>query len=401
MDARKGMERASHGRNGASRRIARRDEVLSGVLFCLPVIVILGVFLVVPMGMALWVSVSDWSGRGNPFSSNVRFVGLSNYRSVLVVPGLSQSDFGMSLRNTMWYTIMVVPAQTLLALMLAVSVNCRVLKARGLFRTAFYFPSVTSSVAITVLWMFLFNASGSLNAVLSWFGASGPNWFNDPHGVVHLLLRSFGVGKAPDVLANHGFLGVSWWQWLSGPSVAMFAIILMVVFTTSGTFMLMFLAALQSIGESTEEAAIMDGTNAWQRLWKVTVPQIKPTIFTVVTLGIIGTWQVFDQIYTGTKGGPAKTTMTPAYLSYTSAFNRQQWGRGAAISFILFAIIVVMTMGQRLLMGTADPSGLWRGWRSRFRRVSRGFGTGGTSGKANARPLGDSVGNGSEARSAS
>ena len=85
-------------------------------------------------------------------------------------------------------------------------------------------------------------------------------------------------------------------------------------------------------------------------MWKVTVPQLKPTIFTVVTLGIIGTWQVFDQIYTGTQGGPAKTTLTTAYLSYSAAFNSQEWGRGAAISFILFVIIIVMTWIQRWVM---------------------------------------------------
>lgn len=130
----------------------------------------------------------------------------------------------------------------------------------------------------------------------------------------------------------------------------MFAIILMVIFTTSGTFMLMFIAALQNIGDATEEAAIMDGANSWQRLWKVTVPQLKPTIFTVITLGIIGTWQVFDQIYTGTQGGPAKTTLTPAYFSYSAAFNSQEWGRGAAISFVLFAIIIVMTWAQNQIM---------------------------------------------------
>ena len=94
----------------------------------------------------------------------------------------------------------------------------------------------------------------------------------------------------------------------------------------------------------------MDGATSWQRLWKVTIPQLKPTIFTVVTLGIIGTWQVFDQIYTGTQGGPAKTTLTPAYLSYSAAFNSQEWGRGAAISFVLFVIIIVMTWIQRQVM---------------------------------------------------
>ena len=94
----------------------------------------------------------------------------------------------------------------------------------------------------------------------------------------------------------------------------------------------------------------MDGATPWQRFWYVTLPMLRPTLFTVVTLGLIGTWQVFDQIYTGTEGGPAKTTLTPAYLSYTSSFLSQEWGRGAAIAFILFAIIVLFTLLQRWVL---------------------------------------------------
>lgn len=331
-------------------RIDHKGQEISGWLFVLPMIIILGVFMFIPIIMALWVSVSNWSGRGTPFGSSVDFVGLKNYSDVLTAPGLAQSDFGTALRNNAWYTLIVVPLQTLLSLGLAVMLNRKILKARGFFRTAFYFPLVTSSVAITVLWLFLFNAAGPINAMLKWFGVNGPNWFNDPRGIIHILLSALGVKNGPAALAEHSFLGVSAWDWLAGPSVAMVAIILMVIFTTSGTFMLMFVAALQSIGEGTEEAAIMDGATPWQRMWKVTVPQLKPTIFTVVTLGIIGTWQVFDQIYTGTQGGPAKTTLTTAYLSYTAAFNSQEWGRGAAISFILFVIIIVMTWIQRWVM---------------------------------------------------
>jgi len=140
---------------------------------------------------------------------------------------------------------------------------------------------------------------------------------------------------------------VSWWDWLSGPSVGMSAFILMAIFTTSGTFMLLFVAALQNIGPELGEAGMMDGANAWQRFWRITLPQLRPTLFTVLTLGLIGCWQVFDQIYTGTQGAPGKTTMTPAYLSYQSAFADQQWGQGAAISFILFLIIVFFTLLQR------------------------------------------------------
>ncbi len=341
--------RASH-RAGGSRRAGsglRHGESLAGWMFITPMVVILGLFLVIPVGMALWVSFSDWGGRGSPFSSGVEFVGLNNYADVLTGGGLAQQDFGTSLRNNLWYVLLVVPLQTALALGLAAMVNKRVLHGRGFFRTAYYFPSVTSTVAITVLWMFLFSASGSINKVLSWVGINGPNWFNDPDGVLHTVLGWLGISNGPAWMENADFLGVSLWDWISGPSFAMFALILMAVFTTSGTFMLLFIAALQNLSPEVDEAATMDGANAWQKFWKVTLPQLKPTLFTVVTLGIIGCWQVFDQIYTGTQGGPGKTTVTPAYLSYSTAFNNQQWGRGAAISFVLFVIIVVLTIVLR------------------------------------------------------
>jgi multiple sugar transport system permease protein len=167
---------------------------------------------------------------------------------------------------------------------------------------------------------------------------------------MHLALGRLGVDGPPEALAGGSLLGVSWWEWLAGPSVAMCVFIIMAVFTTSGTFMLLFLSALQNIQGEIDEAATMDGASAWQRFRFITLPMLTPTVFTVVTLGLIGTWQIFDQIYTGTQGGPAKTTMTPAYLSYTTSFNNQQWGQGAAIAFVLFAIIVLLTVFQRLLL---------------------------------------------------
>ena len=310
----------------------------------------LALFLAFPVLMAAWVSVSDWHGNGSPLSGDVGFVGLDNYRAILTGGGLAARDFGTALRNNFYYVVLVVPAQTALALGLAVLVNARLLKGRGFFRTAFYFPSVTSSVAITVLWLFLFSTTGPVNRVLGWVGLHGPNWFNDPRGVLQLLLAGLGIDEAPASLADHGFLGITWWDWLAGPSVGMSALILMAIFTTSGTFMLLFIAALRSIGEEIDEAGMVDGANAWQRFRHLTLPMLRPTLFTVLTLGLIGTWQVFDQIYTGTKGGPAKTTVTPAYLSFHTAFDNQQWGQGAAIAFILFAIIVVMTLLQRTML---------------------------------------------------
>ncbi len=329
----------------------RRGEAASGWLFTAPMLVLLGLFLVVPVLMALWVSFSDWSGRGSPFAGNVRFVGLNNYSALLSGGGLAEQDFGTSLKNNAWYVVLVVPLQTALSLLLAVLVNRQILKGRGFFRTAFYFPSVTSSVAITVLWLFLFNATGAVNKLLSFIGITGPNWFNDANGIFH-----FGASSGPGFLTSNTALGVSWWDWIGGPSVAMSAFVLLAIFTTSGTFMLLFVAALQNLGGDVTEAAMMDGANGWQRFWRVTLPQLRPTLFTVLTLGLIGCWQVFDQIYTGTRGAPGKTTLTPAFLSYQAAFNDQQWGQGAAIAFLLFIIIVAFTLLQRWILAERKVS---------------------------------------------
>lgn len=341
----------------------RGHEARYGWLFTLPAIVVVGVFLVVPIGLALWVSVSDWNGLGSPLGSTAQFVGADNYRAVLTEPGLAQKDFGTAMRNNVYYVLLVVPLQTALALFLAVQVNRRVLRGRGFFRTAFYFPSVTSSIAITVIFLFLFSASGVVNAVLGWFGGDGPTWMADPTGVLHSLLGLVGVDGAGSEAA--GPLGLTWWDWLSGPSVAMCVLITMAVFTTSGTFMLLFLAALQNIGAEIDEAALMDGAGPLRTFFSVTLPMLRPTLFTVLTLGLIGTWQVFDQIYLTGGGSPGKTLLTPAFLAYESSFTDLRWGQGAAIAFILFFIIVVLTLLQRaVLREKGEP-------RRRVRRATR------------------------------
>ena len=192
-------------RGGLGNNKAR--QAFAGWIFIAPVVVLLGLFLFVPVLMAAWVSVSDWTGRGSPFSSDVGFVGAENYSRILFGGGLDTQDFGTALRNNFYYVLLVVPLQTALSLFLAVLVSKRILRGRGFFRTAFYFPSVTSSVAITVLWLFLFNATGVINKILSWVSIDGPNWFADPRGVLHIVFGVFGVDTAPSALAGSEFLG--------------------------------------------------------------------------------------------------------------------------------------------------------------------------------------------------
>jgi multiple sugar transport system permease protein len=346
----------------------------AGWLFVAPAIVVIGLFVILPIGMALWVSVSDWGGRGSPFSSDVSFVGAENYSSLLAEPGLARQDLMLSFRNTFYYVLGVVPIQTMLALGLAVLLNNKFLKGRTFFRTAFYFPSVVSSVAISLLFLFLFAGGGAINSVLAWFGVNGPNWFADSRGLIHMLGDAVGlwtITSPPGWLADTSVMGLTLWQWFSGPSVALMAIMLQVIWTTAGTFMLMFLAALQDLPTEVEEAAMVDGASKWQRFLNVTIPHLRPAILLVLTLGFIGTWQVFDQMYVMTQGGPAKTTLTPAYLSYQAAFDNFNWGEGAAIAFILFALIFVLTTLQRWLLRDKDDAAqakLERGQRRRRRQ---------------------------------
>ncbi|MCQ4206411.1 carbohydrate ABC transporter permease [Streptomyces longispororuber] len=355
----------------AVRRRSRREgrQGLWGWAFVSPMVVVLGLFLALPVVMALWVSLLNWDGQSNPFSGAADFVGLDNYKGLFADQGLTRTLFMTSLRNNLYYVLLVVPLQTALALGLALAVNQRRLKGKGVFRTAFYFPSVTSSIAVSTVFLFLFQSSGAVNSLLKWVGIQGPNWFTDARGLVWVALGSIGLvdpDSPPAALADHGALGLSWWDWLSGPSVAMCTIILLVIWTTSGTFMLMFLAALQDIPEAQLESARLDGANRRQTLRHVILPALRPVLFLVITLGLIGTWQVFDQVYVMSQGQPANTTLTPAFLSYSLSFKDAQYGTGAAISFVLLAIILVMTGIQRFVLRERDGRG-----RRRTRRTAR------------------------------
>ncbi len=347
---------------GTSRAARRRPGVrdhqgLWGWLFVSPMVLVLGLFLLLPILMALWVSLLHWDGQSDPFSGAADFVGVRNYTDLLTRPGLDRTLFMTAVRNNLYYVLLVVPTQTVLSLALAVAVNKRWLRGRGLFRTVFFFPSVTSSIAISTVFLFLFQGSGAVNALLKWAGVSGPKWFTDPHGLTWTVLGGLGLvdeDHPVGVLARHGMLGLSWWDWLAGPSVAMCTIIMLAIWTTSGTFMLMFLAALQDVPADLEEAALLDGAGRWQSFRHVTLPALRPVVFLVATLGLISTWQVFDSVYVMSQGAPADTTLTPAYLSYTDGFQNSAYGVAAATAFLLLAVIMLMTTVQRLLLRDRD-----------------------------------------------
>jgi multiple sugar transport system permease protein len=330
-----------------SRKQRKRKEGMIGWLFVSPVLILLTVFLIIPILLALYVSFTKWNGQGGPFSSQAKVVGLDNYKALMLESGLTRKNFVSSLRNNFYFVIFVVPLQTLLALGLALVLNQRRLKAKSFFRTAFYIPSLSSSIAIGLIFVFLFANTGAVNSILGWFGVDPIQWVNNSTGIIHAFLGLFGVDTAPGFLANHGLLGMSLWEWLSGPSWSMFVIIILATWTTSGTFMLLLLAGLQTIPHSVNEAAAIDGASKRQTLRYLTLPMLKKQIVLVITLGLIGTWQVFDQIYIMSDG--AGNTVTPAYLSYTTGIREGRFGAASALAFIVFAIILVFTAVQRYI----------------------------------------------------
>ena len=349
-----GAEPARGGGSGRRRRAGfSSNEKLMGWVFIAPALLGILVFLALPMVMSLYVSFRDWSGLRPMGTSN--FIGLENYRDLLVEDGLVRRDFATALRNNFYYVVGVVPAQTTLALLLAVIVNNKVLKGRTFFRATYYFPSITSSVAIGLVFIFLFQTNGAINALFGFFGLpDNIRWLSDASGLIHNVLGLVGIDEAPTWMAESTFMGLSLWQWFSGPSVTMFGIMMLATWTTTGTMMLIFLAGLQNISTEVEEASKVDGASTRQHFFKITVPLLKPTLFFVLTIGLIGTWQVFDQIYVISGGGPQKTTLTPAYLVYRDGFQGSAMGRAAAISFLLFALIVTLTLIQRRVLRTDD-----------------------------------------------
>jgi multiple sugar transport system permease protein len=227
---------------------------------------------------------------------------------------VSNSDFWTSMINVVKYVVGVVIGQTILALVLAVILHNTVV-ARGVFRTIFYIPALISSVATSLIFLWLYNPDGLINYLLS---------------LVHI----------------HGQ------DWLNNTTFALPSIILLNIWSTGAAFMIYFLAALQDIPVELTEAAEVDGANRFQAFWNVTLPLLRPSIFLVVALGTIGAFQVFDQAKFMTNGGPANATLVPLLEIYNAGFQDGHFGLAAAMAVILFVVIFIVTLIQRRLI---DP----------------------------------------------
>jgi multiple sugar transport system permease protein len=317
----------------------RRSAMIAGYLFLAPYLLVTLVFTIGVLLFALYISFNKYDIFTRPV-----WVGLDNYAKAF--RGLfdpTSKAFIQSLYNVFWYTLIVVPIQTAIAILLAVLLN-QPMRFRQFFRMIFYAPSVTSSVVITLIFIWLYLKTGYINFVfaktLGVFGIDwkGITWLGDPRGLFQLIVQAFG-GDIPSS------------QWyLRGPSIAWMSIMVQNIFTTAPTFMIMFLAALQDINPTLYEAAAIDGASGWQQFWKVTLPLLRPIILLVVVLGTIGSLQVFDQVYLATQGGPLGTSLTPVFEIFTEALGKQgpiQMGYASALAFILGVIIFIFTFIQR------------------------------------------------------
>ena len=283
-------------------------EKVDGLLFVAPFIISALVFFIGPLIVAFILSFKEYSLLDQTTFLGAKNVGFDNYIRVLKDP-----VFRKALANTFLFSIGAVPLQLIIALLLALVVDSKI-KAKAFFRVAYYIPTLTSTVAVSVIFLYLFKFDGVLNKFLGVFNIDAKNWFSDP-------------------------------------SFALVAIISMAVWSSVGVYMIIFLSGLQEIPQTLYEAAEIDGANKLQRFFKITLPMIKPTFFFNLVISVIGTLQMFDQAYIISKGtgGPLDSTMTVVLYLYNKGFKDFEMGYASAIAFVLFAIIFTLTLIQKKL----------------------------------------------------
>lgn len=268
-----------------------------GLAYVMPYVIGLLIFTAFPFGYSFYLSFTDYSLMSDP-----SWVGTKNYEKLFT----RDRTFEKSLKVTLIYVFSTVPLKLVFALFIAVILNYR-LKAIGFFRTAYYVPSILGgSIAIAVLWRYIFADTGLVNMGLAVFGIEGVNWFGDPTNALFTitLLRC--------------------WQF--------------------GSAMVIFLAALQSVDKSLYEASAIDGANKWNQFRFITLPLITPVIFFNMVMQTVQAFQEFNGPYIITEGGPLKSTyLLPLYI-YEKAFKNFDMGYASAIAWVLFVIIMVLTV---------------------------------------------------------
>jgi multiple sugar transport system permease protein len=282
----------------------KMKEMISGYLYILPSFVLIMIFSVIPIFMTIFFSFTKYNVIQPP-----QFIGLDNYKYMM-----KDTFILASIKNTIVYTVMVVPIQTFLALIIAQIIADKFRNKFGqIVKSSLFIPVISSAILVGTLWSFLLSTdSGMINAFLSVFGIPKVNWL----GTTQTALLSVAM--------------VSIWK-------------------NVGYFLVIYYAGIMDIPASLYEAADIDGANKMQCFRYITIPHLKPITFLVVTLGTIWSFQVFDIVYVMTAGGPGKSTVTLVLTIYRAAFKQYNMGYASATATLLLAIIMVITMLQKLL----------------------------------------------------
>ncbi|GGK95328.1 ABC transporter permease [Sphaerisporangium melleum] len=274
--------------------------ILIGWSFILPNFLGFALFTLIPMLAAFALAFLKWDSYNSP-----EWVGAANFRRLL-----SDENFYVALRNTFAYAGGHIPLTLVAALGLAVALD-RKLRGVQFFRTAAFFPYITSLVAVAVVWNMLFNPTA---------------------GPVNQFLHALGVDDPP--------------RWVASTDWAMPAVIVTSVWRDMGYYMVLFLAGLQTIPKEYYEAARVDGANTWQRFWKITLPCLRPTTFFVVVMLTIQSFKVLDLIVVMTDGGPGRSTLVLSQLIYREGITEGRFGYSSAIALVLFVIVLTVTVVQ-------------------------------------------------------
>lgn len=279
-----------------------RTKKLTPFYYLIPAFSIIMVFQIFPIFYALQLSFFRWD-----MLTNKVFIGFSNYINLL-----KEKEFWKSVLVTLYYVGVSIPLGLGLALFIAVLLNNKI-KALGVYRTAFFLPYITSTAAVALVWLWIYNSK--------------------EYGLLNYLL---------------GLVGISPIKWLEDPNWAMPAIILMLIWKNLGFNVIIFLTRLQSIDKSYYEAGSIDGANAFQKFMYITWPLLKPTTLFLLTMSTIFAFRIFPSIYVMTpNGGPNGTTTTIVFYLYKNAYEQFRMGYAASIAYVLFFIILLVTFIQR------------------------------------------------------
>jgi len=291
-----------------------RKNTLVAYSFLAPNFIGFAVFTLVPVLCAIALSLFEWNGGD---ISKLKFVGLDNYATIFATKKVaekgigyffSRADLGIALKNTVFYTVVTVPLTIVCALALAMVLNK--IKGAVFFRSVFFFPYVSSMVAICVCWSFMLMKDGPINQIIMMLGID----FNK--------------------------------SWTADGTMAIWSIILVSVWRNMGYYMVLYLAALQGIPKELMEAATVDGASKWKQFLHVTLPQLKPTTFFVSVMMIISCFKIYDVVAIMTDGGPGRSTKMLVTYIYDEAFVKVRYGQASAISMVLLVIVLAVTIIQ-------------------------------------------------------